>query len=237
MYVWGVVLVASLQTAAALVFLTRASSSKTCVAPKYAQSAATAANAQRAQQRCIVTCSSSPSPNRRRTDAATFSKQVQLSKDLSSMRSPGRWREVLPRLKLERRAGLPFDAFIFSTAITVLGRAKQFDDVMKLWQLMQRDGVKSNVPVYNALIDACSKNEHAVKACECLQQMQAEGLVPDDRSFNAAIDACARRGQADTAFELLEQMITIGITPDVISYISVINACSKAGQYELAVAL
>eukprot|EP00953_Heterococcus_sp_UTEX-ZZ885_P013565 7747-Heterococcus_DN1.PRE.2 len=95
MHVWGVVLgLACLQTAAALVFLTRASSSKTCVAPKYAQSAATAANAQRAQQHCTVTCSSSRSPQQRWPDRSTFNKQVQLSTDLSSMRSSGRWREV-----------------------------------------------------------------------------------------------------------------------------------------------
>jgi pentatricopeptide repeat protein len=235
MRVWRVVLcVAYLQTAAALAFFTRAVSSKTCVAAKLVHSAGTAC-AQRAQQHCTVTCSSSPSPQQRRPDRSTFSKQVQLSKDLSSMKY-GRWREVVPRLRQARSDGIPFNAYIISAAITVLDRAKQFDDVMKLWQLMQRDGVKPNVPVHNALIDACSKSGHAAKACEYLQQMHAEGLTPDVKSHSAAIDACARCGMADKAFEVLEQMVTAGITPNVVSYNAVINVCSKAGQYQLAVA-
>jgi pentatricopeptide repeat domain-containing protein 1 len=125
---------------------------------------------------------------------------------------------------------LPSDVYNlgFAAAITVLGRARQFDDVMKLWQLMQRDGVETNVPAYNALIDACSKSGHAELACEYLQQMTAEGLAPDVKSYSAAIDACARRGKADTAFELLEQMVTVGITPNVITYSAVINAQSCA---------
>eukprot|EP00953_Heterococcus_sp_UTEX-ZZ885_P011523 6671-Heterococcus_DN1.PRE.2 len=159
MHVCGLVLgVSCLQTAAALAFLTRALTSTTC--------AAAAASAQKGLQHCTTTCSASPSPQQRRPDRSTFNKQVQLSKDLSSMRSSGRWREVVPRLKLERKAGLPFNVYVFSAAITALGRAKQFDDVLKLWQLMQHDGVKPNVPVFNALIDACSKSGFAEQACE-----------------------------------------------------------------------
>jgi hypothetical protein len=112
---------------AATAFLTRALSSKTCVAAR-SHSAAAAAGARRARQHCIVACLASPSQQQGRPDAATFQKQVQLSKELSSMKY-GRWREVIPRLRQARSDGIPFNTYIFSAAITALGRAKQFDDV------------------------------------------------------------------------------------------------------------
>jgi pentatricopeptide repeat protein len=224
--------------AAALRFLAAVSSKKPDLTGSLKGVVARSTGTQEAPLRSALNGSSSTNraPKRTAVDPATFRKQVQLSRDLISMRHI-RWREVIPRVKLERIAGLPFDVYIFAAAITVLGSAKQFDDVMKLWQLMQRDGVKPNVPAYNALIDACSKSGHAAKACEYLQQMQAEGLKPNVITYCAAIDACARCGMADTACELLEQMVTSGITPNVISYSAVINACSKAGQYEHAITI
>eukprot|EP00953_Heterococcus_sp_UTEX-ZZ885_P039069 20043-Heterococcus_DN1.PRE.1 len=75
--------------------LTRALSSKTCVAARSHSAAAAAAGARRARQHCIVACLASPSQQQGRPDAATFQKQVQLSKELSSMKY-GRWREVIP---------------------------------------------------------------------------------------------------------------------------------------------
>ena len=242
MHVWGAVLgVASLQStcspAAALVLLS-AFSSRKCDSSTLHDGAVAAPRpiARRAQQHCTLVCLASRLPQHERPDPATFRKQVQLSKDLKSMRY-GRWRELIPRLKQEREAGLPFDEYIFAAAIAALGSAKQFDGVMRVWQLMLRDGLKPDIPLYNALIDACSKSGHASKALECLQQMQAEGLEPNVKSYSAAIDACARCGMAVEAFELLEQMTVAGIAPNVITYNAVINACSKAGQYERAVAV
>jgi hypothetical protein len=38
-----------------------------------------------------------------------------------------RWQDVEPALKLARKEGLPFDEHIYSIAISVLDKAKQFE--------------------------------------------------------------------------------------------------------------
>eukprot|EP00953_Heterococcus_sp_UTEX-ZZ885_P004651 3006-Heterococcus_DN1.PRE.1 len=126
--------------AAALRFLAAVSSRKPDVPGPLKSATARSTDTQGVRPRVTPGSANSArrTPQRARVDAATFRKQVQLSKDLISMRHT-RWRGVLPRFKLERKAGLPFDVYIFAAAITVLGSAGQFDDVMKLWQLMQRD--------------------------------------------------------------------------------------------------
>jgi pentatricopeptide repeat protein len=230
MYVLGAVLgVAGLQTVAALAF-PRGLSTRSSTA------AALTPGAHAAPQHFTLVCSASATPQRSSVDRGAIEQQKQLCRDISSMKF-GRWRQVMPRLQQGRDAGVPCNPHIVSAAIVVLGKARQFNDVLRVWQMMQHDGVKPNVPVYCALIDACGKSGHADKALKFLQQMQADGLIPDERCYNSAVDAQAQRGMVDEALKVLVQMKTAGLMPNVFSYSGVIKACSRSGQYERAIAV
>jgi pentatricopeptide repeat protein len=160
-----------------------------------------------------------------------------LMHDVSALKEGERWRELAPVLEAARKTGLLPSVGVYSKAISILARARQFGLAVELFQQMQSEGTKPDEVVYNSLIDACAKSGNSQRALAFLQDMAAAGVTPSDRTYNTAINACAKAGKAETALALLTEMEAAGLSPNLHSYTAAMDACNKCFKFQQALEL
>eukprot|EP00899_Mesostigma_viride_P015587 jgi/Mesvir1/24029/Mv10769-RA.2 len=126
----------------------------------------------------------------------------------------------------------------YTTMISVLGKAKQLDTAVSVFEEMAPLGLRPSVVTYNALLNGCNHARDAVRSVAILEHMVAHGVEPDRFSFNTLIAGFGAAGDLDKCLEMYERMReTPGSEPDVVTYSSLLAACDVVGDWECAMGL
>ncbi|GKY91489.1 hypothetical protein MPSEU_000121100 [Mayamaea pseudoterrestris] len=125
------------------------------------------------------------------------------------------------------------NVYTFGALMSVCARAKNVNQAMRLFEVMQSCNVTPNGVVYNAAISACASCRQPQLAMELLQQAKHQNVSLSVVGYNAAIYAAAE--DCTMALHLLNHMRTHGPAPDAVTYGTVLAALEKSQQWQLVV--
>ena len=93
-----------------------------------------------------------------------------------------------------RRAGLTFDVFSFSAAISACEKGGQWERALSLLDEMRERGVTPDVISFNAVISACEKAGKWERALWLLDEMRTRhGLAPTACTYHALMHLIEER--------------------------------------------
>ncbi|XP_023551747.1 pentatricopeptide repeat-containing protein At3g24000, mitochondrial isoform X1 [Cucurbita pepo subsp. pepo] len=133
--------------------------------------------------------------------------------------------EALKLVVRMRRAGIEFDQFNFSAAISVAADLAMLEEGQQLHGSTLKLGFECDHFVINAAMDMYGKCGELDDALKILPR-------PTDRSrlsWNTLISVFARHGHFHKARETFHEMLKLGIKPDHVSFICLLSACSHGG--------
>jgi len=118
------------------------------------------------------------------------------------------WRKALNLIDQMKENGVKPDAITYSSAIKVCGAAGQWEEALKLINIMQKGGPKTrpNRISYTNAITACGisgEHEHALRL---FNDMKNDGVQPDRVSYNALISALKIGNQAEQVYNVWNEM-------------------------------
>nr|XP_009767373.1 PREDICTED: pentatricopeptide repeat-containing protein At3g13150-like [Nicotiana sylvestris] len=97
------------------------------------------------------------------------------------------------------------DVISYNTVIKALCEMDAFhknnmsSEAEKMWTLMEKKNVISNVRSYNSRIRWLVENNQVVEAEELFEEMKNRGINPDTYIYNSMIKACAKDGNLELA--------------------------------------
>lgn len=118
----------------------------------------------------------------------------------------------------------------FNTAIVACVRAKQFEHVRQLLQMMQGVGVPPNMHTYNAVISHLCLSADWKLALGYVEEAQQRGLEPDVITYANVLTALVRGGQFDRALQIWEQTQQRGLALPLRAKFSIMRALVKTGN-------
>lgn len=114
----------------------------------------------------------------------------------------------------------------------MLGKCKQPEKALMLFQAMADEGCVINHESYTALLSAYSRSGHFDKAFSLLEKMKnSSGCQPDVFTYSILIKSCLQVSAFDKVHTLLSDMERHGIKPNTITYNTLIDAYGKTGRY------
>ena len=127
------------------------------------------------------------------------------------------------------------DTILYTSMISIFGRARQWKKAWDLYEEMKEDGVEANAYTYTSLIMACEKGGQWQAALQAFNEMGKAGVKPNDVTYSALISVCRAANNWKTALQMFDQMTAEdGLVPSVVTYNSLISTLAKAGQWEKA---
>lgn len=148
-------------------------------------------------------------------------KQSRLRQHIESLGAKKDWREVL---RIIDTAVTPLDKYIYSAAITVMGRNRKLNEAIYLFKKSQKEGIEADIYTYASLIDAASKSRDWRSAVLFFEQLEGAGLVANITTFNSLIDACAKCGELNQAIYYFNKLKGSDTKATVHSFNIIINA-------------
>ncbi|GBF87510.1 hypothetical protein Rsub_00221 [Raphidocelis subcapitata] len=115
--------------------------------------------------------------------------------------------------------------------ITQLGRAKQCDKAIAVFEECPALGIEPNSHIFSALVSACSNSSRWEAALQYFRLARSAGAA-NEITFSAAIAACMRAGDLDRGLELLKEMQEGGMGPDALTFSTVIGAAQRTGSWD-----
>ncbi|KAF0910861.1 hypothetical protein E2562_004820 [Oryza meyeriana var. granulata] len=126
------------------------------------------------------------------------------------------------------------DVIVYNTMISVCGRAKDWQQVERLWKRLGQNSLSGTLMTYDLLVSAfvqCGQSELAIDA---YQEMLRSGIDPSEDILKAIIASCTKEGKWEFALTIFRRMLSAGMKPSIIVFNSIINSLGKAGEDELA---
>jgi pentatricopeptide repeat protein len=135
---------------------------------------------------------------------------------------------------LKCQAGFKHDCHTYTTAIGILGQAKQLVGMRNLLEEMVRDGCQPSVVTYNRLIHAYGRANYIGEAVRVFKEMQGAGHEPDRVTYCTLIDIHAKAGYLEAAMDLYRKMQQSGLSLDTFTYSVMVNCLGKGGRLAAA---
>ncbi|KAK2638664.1 hypothetical protein Ddye_026459 [Dipteronia dyeriana] len=88
---------------------------------------------------------------------------------------------------------------------------REFRGSKKLFEEMEKRGVRPNCVTYSALIDGYSKKGNLDEAKLLFEEMEKKGLRPNIITYSALIDGYSKKGNIKEAKRLYEEMVKRGL--------------------------
>ncbi|CAN4079431.1 unnamed protein product [Withania somnifera] len=126
------------------------------------------------------------------------------------------------------------DVVVYNTMISIFAKENNWDQVQKIWKILQDNGQVGTTVTYRLLICTfvrCGQNELAMDA---YSEMIHNGLSPESDMMHAIIGAYSREGKYDSALYILQCMLDSELKPNARACNAVINSLGKAGKVRLA---
>lgn len=129
------------------------------------------------------------------------------------------------------------NSFVCGIAMRVYYKLRRWDEILRLWENMKRDGISQKPNNYGMALIASEQTGQWQRALRLLAEQERAGIPPCTRSYSVAISACEKVAQWEWAVHLLEEMHRKNVHANVITYSSAISACRKASQWAKALEL
>ncbi|KAL9242510.1 hypothetical protein vseg_016502 [Gypsophila vaccaria] len=107
-----------------------------------------------------------------------------------------------------------------------------YKEVSRIYDQMQRAGLKPDVVSYASLIHAYGKARRELEAKAVFEEMLDAGVRPTHKAYNILLDAFAISGMVDEARDVFKCMRRDRITPDLCSYTTVLSAYINASDMD-----
>ncbi|KAJ4846006.1 hypothetical protein Tsubulata_040722, partial [Turnera subulata] len=107
-----------------------------------------------------------------------------------------------------------------------------YKEVSKIYDHMQRSGVRPDVISYALLIKAYGKARREDEALAVFEEMLDAGVRPSHKAYNILLDAFAISGMVDQALMVFKNMRSDGFSPDIWSYTTMLSAYVNASDME-----
>ncbi|XP_068665719.1 pentatricopeptide repeat-containing protein At5g48730, chloroplastic-like [Aristolochia californica] len=121
---------------------------------------------------------------------------------------------------------------IYIKLIVMLGKCKQPEKALELFQAMADEGCIINHESYTALLSAYSRSGLFDKAFLLLDAMKkTPGCYPDVYTYSVLIKSCLQFFKFDQVQALLADMEAHGTKPNTITYNTLVDAYGKAGRF------
>ncbi|KAK1287089.1 Pentatricopeptide repeat-containing protein [Acorus calamus] len=123
----------------------------------------------------------------------------------------------------------------YNIMLRILGRARRWDQVERLWSEMKSRNVIPTNSTYGTLIDSYSKGGLKEKALLWLEEMQSQGLQPDEVTMGIVVQTYKLAGEFEEAERFFKKWMSVGylskmkaarLQPDIVSYRTLIYAFS-----------
>lgn len=137
-----------------------------------------------------------------------------------------RWTEALELLRLADAARLA-DVISYSSCISALEKALQWQKALELFFLMTERTISPNLISCNAAISACEKCGVWQLALLLLAGSHTLRLQLDVISFNASLSACENASEWEHALALLAELHGTSLRATSMTYNVAMSACSR----------
>ncbi|XP_022740591.1 pentatricopeptide repeat-containing protein At3g59040 isoform X2 [Durio zibethinus] len=107
-----------------------------------------------------------------------------------------------------------------------------YKEVSKIYDQMQRAGLRPDVVSYALLINAYGKARREEEALAVFEEMLDAGIRPTHKSYNILLDAFAISGMVEQARTVFKSMRRDRYTPDICSYTTMLSAYVNASDME-----
>ena len=122
----------------------------------------------------------------------------------------------------------------YNTMMSALCNAGQSEKALKMFDQMQRVGLRPDKYTYTILIQACD-NENDIR--ELLYAMTERGIQPDIVTYNTIIKLLCSKRQLTQATSIVTEMEARGVTPDSRTYGTLMSGLLQAGKPSSCLAL
>ncbi|PRQ30527.1 putative tetratricopeptide-like helical domain, DYW domain-containing protein [Rosa chinensis] len=133
--------------------------------------------------------------------------------------------EALKLALMMRRAGVDFDQFSLSIALSVSADLAMLVEGQQLHGLVVKLGFDTDHYITNAAMDMygkCGEMEDVLK-------MLPSPTIRSRLSWNIMISSFAKHGCFEKARESFHEMVSLGVKPDHVTFVSLLSACSHGG--------
>ncbi|KAK9667907.1 hypothetical protein RND81_13G019800 [Saponaria officinalis] len=107
-----------------------------------------------------------------------------------------------------------------------------YKEVSRIYDQMQRAGLRPDVVSYASLIHAYGKARREEEAKAVFEEMLDAGVRPTHKAYNILLDAFAISGMVDEARDIFKCMRRDRITPDLCSYTTLLSAYINASDMD-----
>ncbi|KAK4749833.1 hypothetical protein SAY87_027282 [Trapa incisa] len=107
-----------------------------------------------------------------------------------------------------------------------------YKEVSKIYEQMQRAGLRPDVVSYALLINAYGKARREEEALAVFEEMLDAGVRPTHKAYNILLDAFAISGMVDQAKTVFKSMRRDRYMPDLCSYTTMLSAYVNASDME-----
>ncbi|KAM6548679.1 hypothetical protein CsatB_020355 [Cannabis sativa] len=107
-----------------------------------------------------------------------------------------------------------------------------YKEVSKIYDQMQRAGLKPDVVSYASLISAYGKARREEEALAVFEEMLDAGVRPTHKAYNILLDAFSISGMVEQARTVFKSMRRDRYTPDICSYTTMLSAYVNASDME-----
>lgn len=122
------------------------------------------------------------------------------------------------------------DLVLWNTMLAAYAELGISGEALKLFYLMQLNGVPQNVISWNSLILGLLSSGQVNEAKDIFTQMKLSGIQPNLVSWTTLISGLARNGLGYEAILAFRQMQEAGIKPTSVSISSALSACTDAAS-------
>ncbi|XP_020413663.1 pentatricopeptide repeat-containing protein At3g29230 [Prunus persica] len=124
------------------------------------------------------------------------------------------------------------DVFCWNVMIRSVAIHGRTEDAMKVYSLMQKEGLKPNDFTFTAALFACSHGGLVEEGERIFYAMEREfGVVPKLEHFGCLIDLLSRNGQLEEALRIVKEM---PYKPDIAIWGALLGGCRLRSHFKLA---
>ncbi|CAN6470309.1 unnamed protein product [Victoria cruziana] len=118
------------------------------------------------------------------------------------------------------------DSVSWNTMLSGYCAFSQNEEAMKLFDLMQVDGIKPSPMTWNILIAGFNQAGNCDFAMQLMQRMKSHGCDPDVYTWTAMVSGYSQNNRGNEALNLFIEMLLAGVKPNGLTITSALSVCA-----------
>ncbi|KAL9226301.1 hypothetical protein vseg_002131 [Gypsophila vaccaria] len=139
------------------------------------------------------------------------------------------WSKVYELLDFMKTQGCQPSVVTCTIIMSLLTKAGEFEDALKIGDMVKSGGYQVDTTFYNALIHTYGKARLVREAFDVFKlEMPKMGVPPNTETYNTLIAMYCYHGQEDMAFKILEDLENSGVCkPDLQTFDPLLKTCLR----------